>query len=137
MIACCLRADSLQPRALNLENVMRPAAILAIVAVLALTGPAGRAQNVLPEDGRFTLHRTDEGYLRLDGRTGQVASCTRGAAGWMCQAVPDERNLMETEPHRRSPREPASQRMRTAIEKVWQRVVAMVADARNGFKGGT
>jgi hypothetical protein len=48
-------------------------------------------------DGRFTLHRTDEGYLRLDGRSGQVSLCLKRAAGWECQAVPDERAALEGE----------------------------------------
>ena len=35
--------------------------------------------------------------LRLDGRTGQVSLCGRAAAGWACQAVPDERAALEAE----------------------------------------
>ena len=49
------------------------------------------------EDARYTFHRADNGYLRLDGRTGQVSSCTRRTVGWACQAVPDERAALEAE----------------------------------------
>jgi hypothetical protein len=49
------------------------------------------------EDGRYTFTRADDGYLRLDGRTGQVSMCTRRPVGWACQAVPDERAALEAE----------------------------------------
>jgi hypothetical protein len=70
-----------------------------IVAGCVLAGPAARAQSMQPdnEDTRFTFHRTDDGYLRLDGRSGQVSLCLRRTAGWLCQAVPDERAALEGE----------------------------------------
>ena len=46
---------------------------------------------------RYTFNRADDGYLRLDGRTGQVSICTRRPVGWACQAVPDERTALEAE----------------------------------------
>jgi hypothetical protein len=49
------------------------------------------------DDSRYTFNRVDEGYLRLDGRTGQVSICARRPAGWACQAVPDERVALEAE----------------------------------------
>jgi hypothetical protein len=49
------------------------------------------------EDSRYSFTRTDEGYLRLDGRTGQVSLCTRRPVGWACQVVPDERLALEAE----------------------------------------
>ncbi|HET9817441.1 MAG TPA: hypothetical protein VFQ33_16915, partial [Xanthobacteraceae bacterium] len=45
----------------------------------------------------YTFNRVDEGYLRLDGRTGQVSMCAQRPAGWACQAVPDERAVLEAE----------------------------------------
>jgi hypothetical protein len=70
-----------------------------IIAGFALAPPAVRAhgQQLDNEDARFTFHRTDEGYLRLDGRSGQVSICIRRPAGWLCQAVPDERAALESE----------------------------------------
>jgi len=71
-----------------------------LVAVgLALVGPSAWAQNP-PADGddaRYSFSRADDGYLRLDGRTGQVSLCTRRAVGWACQAVADERAALEAE----------------------------------------
>jgi len=72
--------------------------IILLILALAATGPAAHAQ-ATPDsaDGRFTFHRTDEGFLRLDGRSGQVSLCIRRPAGWECQAVPDERAALEGE----------------------------------------
>src|SRR5215831_11886074 len=48
---------------------------LFVVAGLALAVPAAWAQSTAPEsdDSRYTFNRIDDGYLRLDGRTGQVS----------------------------------------------------------------
>jgi hypothetical protein len=70
-----------------------------VVFALACTLAAPvRAQNAPDNaDGRFSFHRTDDGFLRLDGRSGQVSLCLRRSAGWECQAVPDERAALEGE----------------------------------------
>jgi hypothetical protein len=72
---------------------------LFIIAVVALTGTSAYAQGAPTEgdDTRYTFNRADDGYLRLDGRTGQVSICTRRQVGWACQAVPDERTALEAE----------------------------------------
>jgi hypothetical protein len=79
--------------------MIRTGLLALIVAGCALAAPAARAQSMQPdnEDARFTFHRTDDGYLRLDGRSGQVSTCIRRPAGWLCQAVPDERTALEGE----------------------------------------
>jgi hypothetical protein len=72
---------------------------MALAATLLVLS-AAQAQSPPPEndDARFTFHRADDGgYLRLDGRSGAVSSCTRKPAGWLCQAVPDERATLEAE----------------------------------------
>jgi len=70
-----------------------------IAGGLVVAGSIAMAQPSSPEvgDTRFTFHRADEGYLRLDGRTGQVSMCLRRASGWQCQLVPDERAALERE----------------------------------------
>ena len=73
-----------------------------LLSVLILTlsaGSAGWAQSapVESDDSRYTTKQVDGGYLRLDGRTGQVSICTPRAVGWACQAVADERTALETE----------------------------------------
>lgn len=49
------------------------------------------------ENGRFSFHRAEDGYLRLDTRTGQVSICARKPVGWSCHPVPDERSALEGE----------------------------------------
>jgi len=75
--------------------------LLAIVVIAGsgLAAAAAGAQPSSPEGGdtRFTFHRADDGYLRLDGRSGQVSMCHRRATGWQCQLVPDERTALEAE----------------------------------------
>jgi hypothetical protein len=72
---------------------------LFMVAGLALAGSAALAQSTVPEsdDSRYTFNRIDDGYLRLDGRTGQVSICAWRPVGWTCEAVPDERAALEAE----------------------------------------
>jgi hypothetical protein len=137
------RGFGLPARIESLGTMMR---LPTIVAALALFGTVATANDAVrpapsPEDSRFTLHATDDGYLRLDGRTGQVAACARRAGDWTCQAV-DERATPERaarldEPRLRPPRGSTLQRMMMAVEMVWQRVVVLVADARNGLMGKT
>ena len=70
---------------------------LVIAPFLLLAAPAA-AQNAPDTDnGRYTLNRTDDGYLRLDQQTGHVSVCTRRELGWACHPVPDERSALEEE----------------------------------------
>ncbi len=69
-----------------------------LVAAFAVGGHEARAQ--APEagdDNRYTFHRVDEGFLRLDTRTGQVSLCSRKTVGFGCHVVPDERTALENE----------------------------------------
>ena len=72
---------------------------LIIVAAVVVPGVAALAQGTPAESdvARYTFNRADDGYLRLDGRTGQVSMCTRRQVGWACQTVPDERTALEAE----------------------------------------
>jgi hypothetical protein len=139
---------------------------LFVVAGLALAVPAAWAQSTVPEndDSRYTFNRVDDGYLRLDGRTGQVSICARRPVGWTCEAVPDERAALEAEiarlqgentavkkellarnlplpgtvkpePPAAKPEEPRLQlpndadldKVMNFIEKIWRRLVEMIA----------
>src|SRR5262245_22433212 len=82
------------------EEMIRSRLLAMVLAGSALAAAAAVAQPAPPEagDGRFTFSRADDGgYLRLDGRTGQVSLCNRRASGWQCQLVPDERVALEAE----------------------------------------
>ncbi len=60
---------------------------------------AARAENAPGEgeDDRFIFKRVDDGFVRLDTRTGQVALCSRHSVGWACEAMPEERAALEGE----------------------------------------
>ena len=66
---------------------------------LAMPSLPVRGQEQPPEfgDARFAFHRSDDGYLWLDLRTGEVVACSRREAGWTCAPVPDERTALDGE----------------------------------------
>ena len=47
--------------------------------------------------GRFSFNRVDDGFLRLNNQTGQVAYCSPHAVGWACQTVPEDHAALEKE----------------------------------------
>lgn len=47
--------------------------------------------------GRYSFTKVDDGVLRLDSVSGQITVCNQHAAGWACEAVPQERAALETE----------------------------------------
>jgi hypothetical protein len=49
------------------------------------------------EGSRFIFHRSEDGYVRLDTRSGQVSLCRRRTVGWTCQVVPDDLRVLEGE----------------------------------------
>ena len=73
--------------------------VLAASAVcVALCAPA-LAEGEMPdsEHGRYMFNKVAEGFLRLDTQTGQVSVCSQRAIGFACQAVPDDRTVLENE----------------------------------------
>lgn len=80
---------------------------VASLTALSLIGGAAQAQNapqnspqnspVDTEQGRFSFHKVDEGFLRLDTRSGQVSLCNHKSLGWACETIPDERAALENE----------------------------------------
>jgi cell division protein FtsB len=58
----------------------------------------GATENMPPgPPNRFAFNRVDDGFLRLDHQTGQVAFCSPHAIGWACQAVLEARAAQEKE----------------------------------------
>jgi hypothetical protein len=136
------------------------AVMIGCVSVAPLAWAEGASSE--GEDGRYTFTRADDGYLRLDGRTGQVSMCTRRPVGWACQIVPDERAALEAElarlqaetvalkkeliarnlplpgmvkppvakpdePRVHVPHEADFDKVVNFVEKVWRRLVEMIA----------
>jgi hypothetical protein len=142
--------------------------LMLIIAGVVLAAPAalGQGSDGESDDSRYTFNRADDGYLRLDGRTGQVSLCSRRSVGWTCLTVPDERSALEAEIARLQkdnaalkqeliarnlslpgtvtpdpppkPQEPGLQlpneadfkKMMSFVEKVWRRLVEMIATAQ-------
>lgn len=73
--------------------------MLAGAAVCLLAAPPFAFAQTTPdsENGRYTFTPSADGVLRLDTRTGSIASCHNRIAGWSCYAVPDERAALDAE----------------------------------------
>lgn len=61
-----------------------------------LRKPSERPPEESAQD-RYIFSRVQDGYVRLDNRTGQVTFCARHAVGWACQLAPEDRAVMEKE----------------------------------------
>ena len=48
-------------------------------------------------DTRYVMKDTKDGFLRLDTKTGQVSLCRPKANSWVCEAVADDRQVLEKE----------------------------------------
>jgi septal ring factor EnvC (AmiA/AmiB activator) len=70
-----------------------------VAAVFVLVVPCAASAQSTPdsENGRYTFSPTADGVLRLDTRTGSIASCHNRVAGWSCYSVPDERAALDAE----------------------------------------
>ncbi len=69
-----------------------------VIAGICWLAPAS-ADDATPDnnEGRYTFSKVAEGFLRLDLQTGQVSVCSQRAVGWACQAVPEDRAVLENE----------------------------------------
>ena len=65
-----------------------------MLAAAAAQAPAGAPES---GDGRFTFHRADDGYLRLDGTHRSGLDVQPPASRLAVPAVPDERTALEAE----------------------------------------
>src|SRR5215813_4410408 len=68
-----------------------------LAATVSLTASVARAQDPESNDPRYQFNKLDDGYVRLDLKTGQVALCSRRTVGWSCLAVPDDRAAFDSE----------------------------------------
>lgn len=70
----------------------------AITGLSLLAGLAIAQQTPGPSDtARYTFHRMEDGFIRLDVQNGQVSQCSWAASGWFCRVMPDERMALESE----------------------------------------
>lgn len=68
-------------------------------AAVAVPEPPKPPAAAATEEGsaRYSFHRVDDSFIRLDTQTGQVSKCGWVAAGWSCQAAADERAALDSE----------------------------------------
>ncbi len=57
----------------------------------------GAGEALIKGAGRYSFTKVDDGLLRLDSVSGQITVCSQHAAGWACEAVPEERAALEKE----------------------------------------
>jgi hypothetical protein len=139
--------------------------VLAVALAGALIAPAAHAQGPDSDDNRYQFNRVEDGYLRLDLKSGQVSLCSRRTVGWSCLAIPDDRAALDSEIARlqaenaslkktlldqgmqlpggikseppvarggdtdlKLPSNADIDRVMTAVEKVWRRLVEMIVN---------
>jgi hypothetical protein len=89
--------------------------------------PPQTQESVQPlSSGRYSFNRVDDGFLRLDNASGEVAYCSAGAVGWSCEAVAIDRNVSETEP--------ASVQKQVALLKKLDTEIALLRDEVTSLK---
>ena len=79
---------------------MRRLIVLLLIAAAGGVAVAAYAQTPATPDsetGRYVFSPAADGTLRLDTRTGEVSLCAKGANGWACSVVPDERAALDAE----------------------------------------
>jgi hypothetical protein len=66
-------------------------------AAPAQTDPSPDTRVGRRAEDRYTFSPRGDAFVRLDHVTGEVSFCAPRAAGWACQAAPEERNALEKE----------------------------------------
>jgi hypothetical protein len=74
-------------------HVRRIAAAFVAAATLFVL-PAAAEMAPSSENGRYVLQKTEDGWFRVDTRTGQASVCAERSGGFSCQMVPDDREAM-------------------------------------------
>jgi hypothetical protein len=84
-----------------MENVMGQKLVIAAVVAIVALGAGYYAKTDLfaagNKDARFVLKDTGDGFLRMDTQTGKMSVCRPKASSWVCQAVADDRVVLDKE----------------------------------------
>lgn len=88
-----------------------------IVAVFAATAMSLAGAQVFAQDGadRFTLEKTEKGYVRMDRRTGEMSLCEERSGQLVCKLAADERAAFQDE----------TERLEAALEALEERVAKL------------
>lgn len=76
---------------INQAGAVIIACLCAIAPAWAEDAPPGNAE------GRYSFNKVADGFVRLDTQTGAVSLCQAHTVGWACQAVPEDRAVLENE----------------------------------------
>lgn len=76
--------------------MMRPILVVLGLGGTLLMSMNAEAQTTNPgsDDVRYSYNRVDNGFLRLDMRSGEVSLCSPAAGRWSCEPVPDVRRAL-------------------------------------------
>lgn len=92
---------------------MRSLSIALVLGGLPLLATSAAAQ----EAERYRLEKTDEGYVRMDTRTGEMSVCEERASQLICRVAADERTALQDEIDRLNASLKALEERVTALEK--------------------
>lgn len=67
-------------------------AIIAASALVLVSAPA-----YAQDEDRYVLERTDQGFVRMDRRSGEMSACTEDGARLVCKLAADERTAYQDE----------------------------------------
>jgi hypothetical protein len=70
-------------------------AIALIIPAALAAGLTGSARG--EEVDRYRLEKTENGYIRMDTRTGEVSTCEEKTGQLVCRIAPDERLALQDE----------------------------------------
>jgi len=71
------------------ELIMTLLRVTSAIVGMAILVAASAATAQDPRPGRYTMHKTDDGFVRLDTDTGAVSLCRKTSSGWGCNAISD------------------------------------------------
>lgn len=89
-----------------------------LAIALATMGAPAFATGALAQDAeRYQLERTDQGYVRMDTRTGEMSICEERSGQLVCRLAADERAAFQDEIDRLNGSLSALEDRVTALEK--------------------
>lgn len=67
-------------------KIMKQILTLGVMAAVSIA-TIGAAHAQTDRSGRYTMHKTDDGFVRLDTETGAVSLCQKSDSGWGCNSI--------------------------------------------------
>jgi flagellar motility protein MotE (MotC chaperone) len=95
-----------------MEEVMRAIATIVAAIAMSLAGAPVFAQD---NADRYTLEKTDNGYVRMDRRTGEMSLCEERSGQLVCKLAADERAAFQAD----------TERLEAAIQALEERVAKL------------